>query len=353
MEKIIQEKLYRMMLICSILISAAAMAVMLYFSATKTIVIAEEAAPDQIVSGERHRNAEENMLHFQEGTENDGLRIPLPPEVRADDIIIENRYIERSIHIILSGRYGSFYKEHPLVSSDARVERGVLSEGNGITRLKLQMAGLYEHQYMFENGELELDFVRPKEVYDKIVVLDAAHGGIDVGSAGHGIKEKELALEIVEKTRSLLEESGIRVYCTRTDDTGVSEGERASFVNELQADMLVSIRVGADETNDKVYGIQTFYNGTYFIPYFGNIELADLLERSTVSAVRGKANGLFEADEQDTLLQNVQIPAAAIEVGYLTNDEESELLLIDGYQTKLAEGIAEALRSAFEQKAQK
>lgn len=348
-----QEKLYRTMLICSILLSAAAMTVMLYFSATKTIVIAEEAAPGQIAAGERHRNTEENMLCFQEGTENAGLRIPLPSEVRADDIIIENRYIEHSIHIILSGRYGSFYKERPLISSDARVKQGVLSEENGITRLKLQMTGLYEHQYMFENGELELSFVRPQELYDKIVVLDAAHGGTDSGSTGHGVKEKELTLELTEKIRNLMEGSGIRVYCTRTDDTGVSAEERTAFVNELHADMLVSVRVGADETNDKVYGIQTFYNGVYFIPYFGNIELADLLERSTVSAVGGKANGLFEADEQDVLLRNVQIPAAAIEVGYLTNSEEAGLLSMDEYKIKLAEGIAEALRSAFERKEQK
>ena len=341
------------MLVCSILLSAAAMTAMLYFSATKTIVIAEEAAPEQIAAGDRHRNAEENTLHFQEGAENAGLRIPLPPEVRADDIVIENRYIERSIHIILSGRYGGFYKEHPLISSDARVKQGVFSEENGMTRLKLQMTGIYEHQYMFENGELELSFVRPQELYDKIVVLDAAHGGIDSGNTGHGIKEKELTLELTEKIRSLMEESGIRVYCTRTDDAGRSAEERAAFASELHADMLVSVRVGADEANDKVYGIQTFYNGTYFIPYFGNIELADILERSVVSAVSGKANGLFEADEQDILLRSAQIPAAAIEVGYLTNEDEAELLSMDAYKTKLAEGIAEALRSAFEQKEQR
>ena len=222
-----------------------------------------------------------------------------------------------------------------------------------MTQLKLQMTGLYEHQYMFENGELELSFVHPSALYDRIVVLDAAHGGTDAGITGHGIREKELTLEITEKVRSLLEGSNVRVYCTRVDDTGISEEERAAFVNELHADMLISIRAGADDTKDQVFGIQTFYNGTYFIPYFGNIELADVLERSAVTAVGGKANGLFEADSQDVLLQKVQVPAAAIEVGYVTNAEEAGMLSLEEYKMKLAEGIAEAIRTAFAEKEEK
>lgn len=345
-----QERLLRSMLVCSILFSAASMAVMLYFSATKTIVIAEEAAPERMELEQQADSIQKNMLHFQAGGQESGLKIPLPAEIKADDIIIENRYIEHSIHIILTGKYGEFYRQNALVGNDARVESGFLSEEDGITRLQLHMNGLYEHQYMFENGVLQLSFIQPSQLYDRILVLDAACGGADEGHTGNGIREKVIALEIAEKVKEKLDGSNIRVYCTRTDDTALAAEERAAFANELQADMLVSIRAGADENNDRVFGIQAFYNGTYFIPYLGNIELADLLEKNIVTAVGGKANGLFAAEAEDTLLQNAQVPAAAVSIGYLTNAEEAAFLSAPEYQEKLAEGIVNAVNAAFEVK---
>lgn len=342
-----QERLRKIMLTCSILFSVASMSVMLHFSATKLIVIAEEAAPEQAVSRQQRQDGEQNALHFVKGTEAEGIEIPLPSEIRADDIIIENRYIEHSIHIILTGEYGSFYRTNALLGDDRAVEGGLLSEENGKTRLQLQMTGLYEHQYMFENGMLQLFFEKPSKLYDRIVVLDAAHGGSDSGDMGNGISEKEIALTITEKVREKLKDEDIRIYCTRTDDAEVADEERVRFANELAADLLISVRTGFDAGNEKVFGIQTFYDESYFIPYFGNIELADLLERSTVTAVGGKANGLFAAPMDDILLQNAQMPTAAIEIGYLTNKEETEKLMQPEYQDGLAEGIAAAIREAF------
>lgn len=341
-----QERLRKIMLVCSILFSVVSMSVMLHFSATKLIVIAEEAAPEQAADKER-QDGEKNALHFAKGAETDGIEIPLPSEIRADDIVIENRYIEHSIHIILTGEYGSFYRTNALFGNDRAVEGGFLSEEDGKTRLRLQMTGLYEHQYMFENGMLQLFFEKPSSLYDKIVVLDAAHGGGDSGNTGNGISEKTLALAITEKVREKLKDTDIRIYCTRTDDAEVAEEERARFANELSADLLISVRAGFDMGNEKVFGIQTFYDASYFIPYFGNIELADLLERSAVTAVGGKANGLFAAAEEDVLLQNAQMPTAAIEIGYLSNREETAKLMQPDYQDRLAEGIAAAIREAF------
>ncbi len=164
---------------------------------------------------------------------------------------------------------------------------------------------------------------------------------------------KEITLEITEKVRELLDGSDIRVYCTRTDDRALTDEERLGFADELGADMLISVRTGADESNSRVFGIQTFYNDTYFIPYFGNVELADLLERNVVTAVSGKANGLFTVEPEDTLLLAAQMPTAAIEAGYLTNEEEAALLSEEEYRDRLAGGIADAIRAAFAAAGQK
>lgn len=342
-----QNRLRKVMLVCSIVFFASSMWVMLYFSATKTIVIAQERS-DGTDSERWQESAQGDALYFRTDSSEEGVRIPLPPELRADDIVIENRYIDHCIDIILTGKYKEFYQNHALTGNDSRVEGGFLSQDDGLTRLELRMSGPCEHQYMFENGMLRLSFHDPRKLYDKIIVIDAAHGGGDDGAVGNGVREKEIALKIAEKVREGLDDSEVHVYCTRTDDADLTEEERVEFVNELHADMLISIRTGADENNERTYGIRTTYNGTYFIPYFGNVELADLLEKHTVKTSGSKADGLAEAGIEDTLLWNVQIPAAAIEVGYVTNREEASFLMIEEYQEKMAEGIINAVNEAYE-----
>ena len=78
----IQEKLWRAMLVCSLLFTAGAMGVMLWFSATKTIVIAEEAAPEQgsVLPSE----SEEDRLRFEAG----GVKLALARQTRSRGILM-------------------------------------------------------------------------------------------------------------------------------------------------------------------------------------------------------------------------------------------------------------------------
>ena len=63
-------------------------------------------------------------------------------------------------------------------------------------------------------------------------------------------------------------------------------------------------------------------------------------------AASNRAVGLFPAEEED-ILQKIEIPAARIALGYVTNDTERQLLMQDSYQKKLAEGIAEAINEVY------
>lgn len=335
------------MLLWSVLFAVVSLSVMFYFSATKTIVIAEEA-PSAKKEGTVQKNEKfSEALQLQTDGGILGIVIPLPKEIKADNITIENRYIENMIVISIDGSHGDFYRQNILhTGSDAVVSEGYLAEEKEITDLMLVMTGIYEHQYVFENSNLYLSFMKPNDLYEKIVVLDAAHGGTDTGYVGNGIVEKDILLGITESVREKTKDSDIRVYCTRTDDTLVSEEEKAEFANAIGADLLISVRGGADESSEKVYGIQAFYNADYFIPYFGNIELADLVERNVVTGIGGKANGLFAA-EDDVLLSGVQMPATAIEIGYLSNVEEASRLALPEYRSRIADGMITAIQASF------
>lgn len=344
-----QEKLWKVMLVYSILFSAAAMYVMLYFSATKTIVIAEETTPGHIESEVQGDKMIESPLFFREEGAEEGIRVPLPPEIRADDIVIENRYIEHGIYIILTGSYRDFYVNNVLIGKDPKVIGGTVGEEAGVTRLQLQLTEPCEQEYIFENGMLYLTFTSPGNLYDKILVLDIT-GGSSAGNGKGDVLEADIILELSEKITEKLKDSDIHVYCTRTDDREVTEEEKIKFVNDLQADMLISIRTVAKENSDSVAGIQAVYNRTYFIPYFGNTELADMLVRYACVTSGCVANGLYEAESDDILLQRMQIPAAAIVVDCLTNKKEVQLLSSEEHKEKLAEGIAEGIVAAFAEK---
>ena len=78
------------------------------------------------------------------------------------------------------------------------------------------------------------------------------------------------------------------------------------------------------------------------------MELADLLEREVVTAIRGKANGLLEAEQTDTVINEATVPAATIRVGYLTNGQEAILLQREDYIEKIAEGIYQTILKVYE-----
>lgn len=170
-----------------------------------------------------------------------------------------------------------------------------------------------------EEKHLYIEFVPPKEMHEKIVVIDAAWGGSETGIVTETLSEKDLTLDIAKRVRSLLETTDIKVYYTRMDDSEIAEEKRAELANAVKADMLISIRL--NESGDtSLYGVEAYYNPDYFIPGFGSIELSDLVERNVVTAVSGRGNGLYEASASDILLKEAKVPATVIKVGYAGNE---------------------------------
>ena len=132
------------------------------------------------------------------------------------------------------------------------------------------------------------------------------------------------------------------------DDSALSEEDRVGLTNATKADMLIRIEVNENE-DSKIYGTEAVYNSKFFIPGFGSVELADLLEREVVTAISGKANGLTDSTEEDVVINGATVPAAAIRVGYLSNGQEEILLGREDYIQKIAEGIYQAIMKAYEE----
>lgn len=95
-----------------------------------------------------------------------------------------------------------------------------------------------------------------------VIVLDAGHGGKDEGAVSDDgkLEEKEYNLAVVKEIARLLEQSGVKVYCTRTTDRTVSKKARVRLANKRQADMLVSVHCTHRMQKAFVRGIEVLYS---------------------------------------------------------------------------------------------
>lgn len=194
---------------------------------------------------------------------------------------------------------------------------------------------------------LEICMKPVREKYDRIVVLDAGHGGEDTGFLQDGLAEKDLTLAVVQKTGELLEQAGVRVYYTRTADESVAQEMRAALANKLRADMLISVHAAQEEDSSR-YGIRTKYNDTFFIPDFSSADLSYILLEKVAAGTNEKALGI-EADAQEAVVRQAEVPVALLEIGYLSNAQERKLLEKEDYIEKIAQGIFDALMQSYEE----
>lgn len=339
-------------LVYAILFCVVSMCGMLFFARNKAIEISN-VAQDQVVventlsEGEQE---ESGSLRFrQEETETEYLCIPLESGVKAENVIIENHYMERQVWIYIKETSSGFYTKEAISGDLSGITEGRYEYAGGITLIQFTLSDVYECKSILEEGKLYINFVPPAEVYEKIVVIDAGGGGSENGATAGSMFEKDINLDILKQLKVLLDSSDIKVYYTRTGDKDVTLEDRIALANATGADMFISIQLN---TSDDVmmYGTEAFYNGQYFTPDFNSVELADLAERNVVNQISTRGNGLFAAGEEDILLQSATVPATVIKVGYATHLQEAELLQNEAYRQKIAQGLYDAILAAYGEK---
>ncbi len=353
-----QNSLMKSTLVYCILFVAAAMSMMLYYAATKTVGVTD-LAQDEVVSTLPSEltapvtPAQENEIVINRAEKNTNyFCVPMPENVKAEEVVLENHYMDKELWVGISSEqaqeYEAFYEANGVYGNCNNVTNGRFEMEKERICLRFALTGVYEYRSIFEDHTLYVEFVPSKEVYEKIVVIDPAYGGDDRGVTVDRVMSKDITLDIAKALKTMFDESDIKVYYTRMDDSNPASAQRVDLAVETKADMLIRIEVGGDE-NSKLYGTSAVYNSKYFIPGFGNVELADLLEREVVTSISGKAGGLIESTAADEVLNSATVPTAAIRVGYLTNSQEAILLQREDYIKRIAEGIYNAVIKAYEQ----
>lgn len=180
-----------------------------------------------------------------------------------------------------------------------------------------------------------------------VVIVDPGHGGDDPGAVVGSTREKELVLAIAQRVRETLEQAGARVVMTRERDEDLGGrireelGRRVALVRQHNAHVYVSIHANKDSCN--CWGAQTFYqrNG---MPDGKALAMAIQNQLRLLTPTTRVA---LPADY--FVLRTSPVPAAMVEVGFLTSAAEHGRLKNPEYQRTLAlavtRGISDWVRS--------
>ncbi len=263
-------------------------------------------------------------------------------------ILIKNNYLTKNIKLTFPGDYTKDFG-----IGDIKINNENLSNINISTEGKTTVVNIYAKTIfecdITENSErIFINLLKPREKYNKIVLIDAGHGGRDPGAVVSGINEKDLNLAMVKELIRLLEIDGtIKFYLTRTTDVYPTLQERVDLAQDIQADIFISVHNNAT-FNTAVKGTETLYFPTSQENASGlnGKKLAEIMQR-TLSAQIGSYNkGIIPRDGL-YLLKHTTMPAVIVEVGYMSNAEELNKLKTSGYINQSAMGMYRGILEVF------
>ena len=210
-----------------------------------------------------------------------------------------------------------------------------------------------EEQDLKGNGNLEPlmeKILGEKEKYEYIVLINAAHGGDNKGNTVNELEEKDITLQVGKKLTKMSLEGEIGIFMIREEDTDISNESRAQLIEQVQPDLVIDLHVNADPANERTFGTAVVYNDNFYRPNMTNAWLADVMERELVTEIQGKALGIHpDHTEKYALIGMLPTPTISIELGFLTNKQEADLLKKDNYQKRIAIGIFKGIEKIKEE----
>ena len=282
-----------------------------------------------------------------------------------------------------------------VLGSQAGVARAVPTEVDGVTRVTFDIAGPAPSgaattaspgtppspataSAVAPGGAAAPPLLTGSRARLETIVIDPGHGGDDRGAlSADAIEEKAITLAVAQRLRTVIETRlGIRVILTRGDDRNVSLDERAAIANNSKADLFLSLHMNASPAASvagaEVLSLRLDREGedarqaaasdAVALPVLGGtLRTIDLIQwdlaqarhvdRSAVLAEmlegRLRAHVMMSSQPRQRaplrVLAGVDMPAALIEMGYLTNPAQAQLARSETFQTSLTQAVYDAV----------
>jgi len=212
----------------------------------------------------------------------------------------------------------------------------------------------------------------------RTVVIDPGHGGEELGTQGaKGTLEKDITLSVARRLRTLIESRlGAKVFLTREDDRTLSLDDRSAFANNHQADVFLSIHANS-AVRPSLKGAEVYFltveradaearkrsgeNATALPALGGGSREIDLILWETAQARYLEQSAALAGYVEQALagriamsprpvqqapfrvLVGANMPAALVEIGYLSNAEQEAQLATGAFQDQVAQALLDAL----------
>lgn len=172
------------------------------------------------------------------------------------------------------------------------------------------------------------------------VLIDVSHGGKDHGGVSHGTKEKDLALQYAMTLKKELDKTNVDVLLSRSQDEQVTLAKRIKTANRASVDLVLSLHFNAS-ANPEMSGFESYYK-----PDSEESFLMDRLVHQKMSVSNLVSDRGGKAADY-SLLKNADAPAVLLELGYLSNQAELELLRKNETKIQYAKMLSEAIVDYF------
>lgn len=270
----------------------------------------------------------------------------LPAETDFSKITYETDPMAKTFTFRVPGIESNYFTDYTIAGKSDGITDMKYGSHEGYGTIEISFEKVTEVEPTVDGRYLYLDFKRPKEVYDKVVVIDAGHGGKDPGAGEkQAVHEKDLTLAILMKLKALFDadkDHNIGVYYTRTRDYNPTLQSRVGLANDSESDLFLSIHLNSTSS-----GRMSSISGTEVMYRTGDQTgaskaFAKCVQDHLLSALGSSDKGLVAGDEI-YIVRTSKCPVALAEVGFMTNEAELANLSSDEYQEKAAKAMYDAI----------
>lgn len=219
------------------------------------------------------------------------------------------------------------------------------------TLLTLDFIKTYAYQLEEDEHYFYIALVRPQDVYDTIIVLDAGHGGKDCGtySDGYEYLEKTMNLDMMLRLLDYLKDyENIKVYTTRTTDRRLTLNQRVNLANDVEADLFLSIHCNANLARN-IDGTEVLYNETQNDwTSFNSKQFAAICQEELAEHIGLRNRGIVPRSQDVFIVGEAQMPVALVEVAFMSSESDLAFLVQESNRQKVAEGIYHGIKRSLE-----
>lgn len=305
-----------------------------------------------------------DYLEETDVSKNYTLKISKPNDMEEGAYEVYDNYWEKEFIISFQEDYMEFFEENPIEQKKDNIKSVTVKEGkNGETKILIKTSKIQGFEVTETKNALYIKTDTPQKIYDKIVVIDPGHGGSEPGAKGNSIVEKDKVLEIARYIKQHFDDNQeIKAYFTRLDNsvTGMTAGSgkiknsqmslaaRYNFANEINPDLFISIHINSFGSSPN--GTETYYSSKNTSKNDWGMTSKELANRmqSAVQEVIGRQNRGVKVNSNLAVLTHTNTPAALLEIAFLSNKVDSEILKDEYKMKELSEAIYTTIVEAFD-----